>query len=149
MPSFQPHYFPRVLGIQLLKLSQCVFRFFRDHLGQGDLYLDELIASQTRVSQARKAALSQSEFLPGLGSRRRPVPSQSGQAPENWSRPPERITCPVPLHVGHCTTGPPVSPAPWQCEHCSDLLTVIFVVRPRNASSKLSASGISMSRPRF
>src|SRR5258706_3471924 len=81
------------------------------------------------------------------GCRLRPVPSQSGQFCENCSRPPVRMTCPVPLHVGHWTTGPPVSPAPWQREHCSDRLTVIFVVSPVNDSSKLKANGISISRP--
>src|SRR5687768_2016174 len=59
------------------------------------------------------------------------------------------MTCPVPLQVVHVTTGPPVSPAPWHREHCSLRLTVMFVVRPVNASSKLNASGISMSRPFF
>src|SRR5207248_6529100 len=64
------------------------------------------------------------------GSRRLPVPSQSGQFCENWSRPPVLKTWPVPLHVEHCTTGPPVSPAPWQREHCSERFTVMFVVSP-------------------
>ncbi|KXK07097.1 MAG: hypothetical protein UZ17_ACD001000169, partial [Acidobacteria bacterium OLB17] len=68
---------------------------------------------------------------------------------ENCSLPPVRITWPEPLQVGHVTTGPPVSPAPWQREHCSERFTVMFVVRPVNASSKLKPSGISMSRPRF
>src|SRR5437879_8719209 len=78
------------------------------------------------------------------GCRRRPVPSQSGQFCENCRRPPVRKTCPVPLHVVHCTTGPPVSPAPWHREHCSDRFTVMLVVSPENASSKLNANGISM-----
>src|SRR6478752_532304 len=76
------------------------------------------------------------------GVRRRPVPSQSGHGCENCKRPPVLITCPEPLHVVHVTTGPPVSPAPWHREHCSLRFTVMFVVRPVNASSKLSASGI-------
>src|SRR6185369_7518751 len=67
----------------------------------------------------------------------------------NCNRPPVRMTCPVPLHVAQATTGPPVSPAPWQREHCSDRLTVMLVVRPLKDSSKLRASGISMSRPFF
>src|SRR6478672_347155 len=83
------------------------------------------------------------------GVRRRPVPSQSGHGCENCSRPPLRVTWPVPLHVGQVITGPPVSPAPWQREHCSLRLTVILVVRPLKDSSKLRASGISMSRPFF
>ena len=83
------------------------------------------------------------------GCRRRPVPSQSGQPWENCKRPPVRKTWPVPLHVVHVTTAPPVSPAPMHREHCSERLTVILVVRPVTASSKLNASGISISRPRF
>src|SRR5207245_7041375 len=54
---------------------------------------------------------------------------------------------PDPLQVGQAITGPPVSPAPWQREHCSDRLTVRFVVSPVIASSKVSESGISMSAP--
>src|SRR5918997_937501 len=44
--------------------------------------------------------------------------------------------------------GPPSSPAPLQREHCSERLTVMFVVRPVTDSSKERASGISMSAPR-
>src|ERR1041385_2688389 len=83
------------------------------------------------------------------GARRRPVPPQSGHSCANRSRPPERCTCPVPLHVEQTTTGPPMSPAPLQREHCSERLTVIFVVNPLIASSNESESGISMSSPRF
>jgi hypothetical protein len=53
------------------------------------------------------------------------------------------------LQVGQTTTGPPVSPAPWQREHCSERCTVMLVVKPVNDSSKLRASGISMSLPFF
>src|SRR4029434_5203197 len=59
------------------------------------------------------------------------------------------MTWPVPLHVVHVTTGPPVSPAPWHREHWWLRFTVMLVVRPVKASSKLSARGISMSRPFF
>src|SRR5690606_4095622 len=83
------------------------------------------------------------------GVRRRPVPSQSGQDCENCSRPPVRMTWPVPLQVVQVITGPPRSPAPWHREHCSERLTVMFVVNPVYASSKLRASGISISRPFF
>src|SRR3954466_15376401 len=83
------------------------------------------------------------------GVRRRPVPSQSGHGCENCRRPPLFITCPVPLQVGQVITGPPVSPAPRQREHCSLRLTVILVVKPLNDSSKLRARGISISRPFF
>src|ERR1051325_997838 len=83
------------------------------------------------------------------GERRRPVPPQSGHSCANRKRPPARCTWPVPLHVEQTTTGPPISPAPLQREHCSERLTVRLVVNPLNASSKESESGISMSSPRF
>src|SRR5215510_11077295 len=83
------------------------------------------------------------------GERRRPVPPQSGHSCANRSRPPERCTWPEPLHVEQTTTGPPMSPAPLQREHCSERLTVMFVVNPLIASSNESESGISMSSPRF
>src|SRR5919107_2415375 len=62
-------------------------------------------------------------------------------------RPPARCTCPAPLQVGQMTGAPPVSPAPLQREHCSERLTVMFVVIPVTPSSNESASGISMSAP--
>src|ERR1041385_7199876 len=83
------------------------------------------------------------------GERRRPVPPQSAHSCAKRSRPPARCTCPVPLHVEQTTTGPPISPAPLQREHCSERLTVRLVVKPLIASSKESESGISMSSPRF
>src|ERR1043166_3855647 len=83
------------------------------------------------------------------GARRRPVPPQSGHSCAKRSRPPARCTWPVPLHVEQTTTGPPMSPAPLQREHCSERLTVRFVVKPLMASSNENESGISMSSPRF
>src|ERR1700752_3351786 len=71
------------------------------------------------------------------GDRRRPVPPQSVHSCAKRRRPPARCTCPVPLHVAQTITGPPVSPAPLQREHCSERLTVMFVVRPLIASSKV------------
>src|SRR6185295_14910080 len=82
------------------------------------------------------------------GVRRRPLPPQSGHSCANLSLPPARCTCPVPLHVEQTTTGPPISPAPLQREHCSERLTVMFVVKPLIASSNERLSGISMSAPR-
>ena len=83
------------------------------------------------------------------GERRRPVPPQSGHSCANRKRPPARCTWPEPLHVGQTITGPPMSPAPLQREHCSERLTVMFVVSPLIASSNESARGISMSAPRL
>src|ERR1041385_4930914 len=83
------------------------------------------------------------------GERRRPVPPQSGHSCAKRSRPPARCTWPVPLHVEQTTTGPPISPAPLQREHCSERLTVRLVVKPLIASSNESESGISMSSPRL
>src|SRR2546426_8407261 len=82
------------------------------------------------------------------GERRRPVPPQSGHSCEKRNLPPARCTWPEPLHVWQTTTGPPISPAPLQREHCSDRLTVRLVVSPLIASSKESARGISISAPR-
>ena len=82
------------------------------------------------------------------GGRCLPVPSQSGHSWVNRRRPPALWTWPAPLQVEQIVTAPPVSPAPWQREHCSDRLTVRLVVRPVMASSKVSESGISMSAPR-
>src|SRR3712207_6131422 len=81
------------------------------------------------------------------GGRRRPEPAQSGHSCEKRRRPPARCTCPEPLQVEQTTGAPPVSPAPLQREHCSERLTVMLVVMPRTASSKESASGISISAP--
>src|ERR1044071_7746783 len=81
------------------------------------------------------------------GERRRPVPPQSGHSCANLKRPPALCTWPDPLHVEQTTTGPPVSPAPLQREHCSERLTVMFVVSPWIASSNERLSGISMSAP--
>src|SRR5215217_6195078 len=81
------------------------------------------------------------------GERLRPVPPQSGHSCANRSLPPARCTCPEPLHVGQTTTGPPMSPAPLQREHCSERLTVMFVVNPLMASSNERLNGISMSAP--
>src|SRR5688500_9864864 len=83
------------------------------------------------------------------GVRRRPVPPQSGHSCAKRKRPPARCTWPEPLHVEQTVTGPPMSPAPLHREHCSERLTVMFVVIPLIASSKLRASGISMSAPFF
>src|ERR1044071_7795505 len=83
------------------------------------------------------------------GVRRRPVPPQSGHSCANLNLPPARCTCPVPLHVEQTTTGPPISPAPLQREHCSERLTVRLVVKPLIASSNETDSGISMSSPRL
>src|SRR2546427_3428467 len=82
------------------------------------------------------------------GERRRPVPPQSAHSCEKRNRPPARCTCPVPLHVEQSITEPPVSPAPLHREHCSERLTLMFVVRPLTASSNESAKGISISAPR-
>src|SRR5262245_59761810 len=82
------------------------------------------------------------------GERRRPEPPQSGHSWANRSRPPARCTWPVPLHVEQTVTGPPISPAPLQREHCSERLTVMLVVNPLIDSSNERARGISMSRPR-
>src|SRR6266516_5199736 len=82
------------------------------------------------------------------GGRRRPAPSQSGHSCVKRSLPPARWTWPEPLHVEQVIGAPPVSPAPWHREHCSERLTVRFVVSPVIASSKVRAKGISMSAPR-
>src|SRR6185503_3121454 len=82
------------------------------------------------------------------GARLRPVPPQSGHSCAKRNLPPARCTCPEPLHVEQTTTGPPMSPAPLQREHCSDRLTVILVVSPLIASSNERLKGISMSAPR-
>src|SRR5689334_25385117 len=82
------------------------------------------------------------------GERRRPVPPQSGHSCAKRNRPPARCTWPVPLHVEQTTTGPPMSPAPLQREHCSERLTVRLVVSPLIASSNVTLKGISMSAPR-
>src|SRR5215207_4854738 len=79
------------------------------------------------------------------GARRRPVPPQSEHSCANRSRPPARCTWPDPLHVEQTTTGPPMSPAPLQREHCSERFTVMFVVSPLIASSNERLNGISMS----
>src|SRR6185503_3939848 len=81
------------------------------------------------------------------GVRRRPVPPQSAHSCANRKRPPARCTWPEPLHVGQTTTGPPISPAPLQRVHCSERLTVMFVVNPLIASSNERLRGISMSAP--
>src|SRR5215212_6710275 len=81
------------------------------------------------------------------GGRRLPAPPQSGHSCAKRSRPPARCTCPAPPQVGQVTGFPPVSPAPLQRGHCSERLTVMFVVSPVTASSNESASGISMSAP--
>jgi hypothetical protein len=83
------------------------------------------------------------------GGRLRPLPSQSGHSCEKRNRPPALCTWPDPLHVGQTMSGPPMSPAPLQREHCSERLTVIFVVIPWIASSKDNARGISISAPRL
>src|SRR6266850_3640737 len=83
------------------------------------------------------------------GGRRRPVPPQSEHSWAKRKRPPARCTWPEPLHVAHTITGPPMSPAPLQREHCSERFTVMFVVSPLIASSNDSASGISISAPRW
>src|SRR6185503_8330464 len=83
------------------------------------------------------------------GVRRRPVPPQSGHSCAKRKRPPARCTWPEPLQVAQTTTGPPMSPAPLQREHCSERLTVRLVVKPLIASSNESASGISISAPRL
>src|SRR4030095_16692848 len=83
------------------------------------------------------------------GGRLRPLPSQSGHSCEKRNRPPALCTWPDPLHVGQTISGPPMSPAPLQREHCSERLTVIFVVNPWIASSKDNARGISISAPRL
>src|SRR5436190_20663667 len=75
------------------------------------------------------------------GGRRLPLPPQSGHSWLNRRRPPVLCTCPVPLQVEQVTTEPPVSPAPWQREHCSDRFTVRLVVRPLIASSNVSDKG--------
>src|ERR1044071_3073041 len=81
------------------------------------------------------------------GGRRLPAPPQSGHSCAKRRRPPAFCTWPEPWHAGHVTGLPPVSPAPLQRGHCSERLTVMFVVRPVTASSNESASGISMSAP--
>src|SRR5215212_5730439 len=81
------------------------------------------------------------------GGRRLPAPPQSGHSCANLRRPPAFCTWPEPWHVGQVTGLPPVSPAPLHRGHCSERLTVMFVVRPVTASSNESASGISMSAP--
>src|ERR1041384_6338847 len=73
------------------------------------------------------------------GERRRPVPPQSGHPYAKRSRPPARCTWPDPLHVEQTTTGPPMSPAPLQREHCSERLTVMLVVNPLIASKNDNA----------
>src|SRR6267378_3609299 len=75
------------------------------------------------------------------GVRRLPLPAQSGHSCEKRKRPPARCTWPEPLQVWQTTTGPPISPAPLQREHCSERLTVRLVVRPWIASSNESVSG--------
>src|SRR5258705_237652 len=83
------------------------------------------------------------------GERLRPVPEQSGHPCAKRRRPPARCTCPEPLQVWQTITGPPMSPAPLQREHCSERLTVRLVVNPWIASSNESVSGISISAPRL
>src|SRR5215212_1230964 len=85
----------------------------------------------------------------GQGGRRLPAPPQSGHSCANLRRPPARCTWPEPLQVGQVTGAPPVSPAPLQRVHCSERLTVMLVIIPVTDSSKESASGISISAPRF
>src|SRR5918997_955585 len=82
------------------------------------------------------------------GGRRLPPPPQSGHSCANRRRPPAGCTCPAPPQVVQVTRGPPASPAPLQREHCSERLTVMFVVMPVTDSSKERASGITMSAPR-
>src|SRR5919199_2238452 len=81
------------------------------------------------------------------GGRRLPAPPQSGHSCAKRRRPPAFCTWPEPWHVGQVTGLPPVSPAPLQRGHCSERLTVMFVVSPVTASSNERASGISMSSP--
>src|ERR1043165_5037425 len=83
------------------------------------------------------------------GGRRLPAPPQSGHSCAKRMRPPARCTWPEPWQVGQVTGLPPVSPAPLQRGHCSERLTVMFVVSPVIASSNESARGISMSAPFF
>src|SRR5215213_11464188 len=81
------------------------------------------------------------------GGRRLPAPPQSGHSCAKRIRPPVLCTCPEPWQVGQVTGLPPVSPAPLQREHCSERLTVMFVVSPLIASSNERLSGISISVP--
>src|SRR5258705_90957 len=78
-----------------------------------------------------------------------PVPPESDHSCAKRKRPPARWTCPEPLQVWQTITGPPMSPAPLQREHCSERFTVRLVVIPLIASSNESVSGISMSVPRL
>ena len=81
------------------------------------------------------------------GERRRPVPPQSGHSCANRKRPPARCTCPEPLQVAQTITGPPISPAPLQREHCSERLTVRLVVKPLIALQTRAPAASRCPRP--
>src|SRR5215468_11881249 len=84
----------------------------------------------------------------GQGGRRLPVPLQSAQFWSYRKNPPPLETLPVPLQVWHETNPVAASPNPWQRAQASLRRTLILVVKPLIASSKLSASGSSISAPR-
>src|SRR5262245_64241008 len=79
------------------------------------------------------------------GGRRFPVPLQAEQFWSKRKNPPPAEIFPLPLQVGHETNPVAAAPDPWQRAQVSLRLTLMLVVRPFIASSKLSASGTSMS----
>jgi hypothetical protein len=73
------------------------------------------------------------------------------QSEQLWSRRKNPLPLeifPVPLQVGHETNPVAAAPDPWQRAQVSLRRTLMLAVRPFIASSKLSASGTSMSAPR-
>src|SRR5262245_5681169 len=84
----------------------------------------------------------------GQGGRRFPVPLQAEQLWSKRKNPPPAEIFPVPLQAGQESNPVAAAPAPWQRAQVSLRRTLMLVVRPFIASSKLSASGTSMSAPR-
>src|SRR5262245_10904434 len=79
----------------------------------------------------------------GQGGRRFPVPLQSVQFWSYRKNPPPLETLPLPLQVEHEIIPVAASPVPWQRTQVSLRRTLMLVVNPLMASSKLSASGSS------
>src|SRR5262249_6962514 len=84
----------------------------------------------------------------GQGGRRVSVPFQSGQVLAYRQKSPPLENLPGPVQVGHESIPVAASPDPWQRAQASLRLTLMLVVKPLIASSKLSASGSSISAPR-
>src|SRR5262245_63760884 len=82
------------------------------------------------------------------GGRRFPVPLQAEQFWSKRKNPPPAEIFPVPLQAEQETDPVAAAPDPWQRAQVSLRRTLMLAVRPFIASSKLSASGTSMSAPR-